>query len=87
MSQTLDDTDKLIQRVQRVFREVLDDDSLEITEHIAQADVPEWDSMFQITLILAIEKEFDLRLVAKDAGQLVTVRAILDLLSAKKVKT
>jgi acyl carrier protein len=73
----------LFERVQRVFRETLDDNSLRITKDTTQIDLSEWDSKFQVTLIMAIENEFDVRLSAKDASQLVSVCAILDLLESK----
>jgi acyl carrier protein len=73
----------LFERVQRVFRETLDDNSLRITKDTTQIDLSEWDSTFQVTLIMAIENEFDVRLSAKDASQLVSVCAILDLLESK----
>jgi acyl carrier protein len=73
----------LFERVQRVFRETLDDNSLRITKDTTQIDLLEWDSKFQVTLIMAIENEFDVRLSAKDASQLVSVCAILDLLESK----
>jgi acyl carrier protein len=82
----LDVRRSLLERVQRVFHEALDDDSLEITKDTRQADLQEWDSLFQITLILAIEKEFGVRFGAKDASQLVSVHAILDLLETKNVQ-
>lgn len=73
----------LFERVQRVFRETLDDNSLRITKDTTQIDLLEWDSKFQVTLIMAIENEFDVHLSAKDASQLVSVCAILDLLESK----
>lgn len=76
----------LFERLQRVFRDTLDDQSLKITKGTSQADISEWDSMFQITLIMAIEKEFGVRLTAKDAGQLVSVRAILDFLESRNLQ-
>lgn len=82
----LDVRQGFFERVKRVFHEALDDDSLEITKDTTQADLFEWDSMFQITLTLAIEKEFDVRFSAKDASQLVSVRAILDLLETKNLQ-
>jgi acyl carrier protein len=82
----LDVRQRLLERVQRVFHDALDDDSLEITKATTQAHLPEWDSMFQVTLTLAIEKEFGVRFSAKDASQLVSVQAILDLLETKNVQ-
>jgi acyl carrier protein len=76
--------DDLIERLQQVFRETLNDRSMKITEDTAQPDIPEWESLSQVTLIMAIEREFNIRLTARDASQLVSVRSILDFLEARK---
>lgn len=76
----------LLERLQGVFRETLDDRSLKITKETAQADISEWDSMFQITLIMAIEKQFGVRLTAREASKLVSVRAILEFLKTRNVQ-
>ena len=75
----------MFERLQRVFREALEDQSLEITKDTTQKDISEWDSMFQVTLIMTIENEFSVRLSAKEASELVSVRAILGSLEAKSL--
>lgn len=77
----------LFERLQRVFRETLDDHSMKITKNTTQVDILEWDSMFQIILIMGIEREFGVRLTAKDISRLVSVRIILDFLETKGLQT
>ena len=72
-----------LDRLQEIFRDVLDRPSLRITPDTAQAHLPEWDSMAQVHLILSIEQEFRLRLTAREASEMVSVGAILDLIVAK----
>ncbi len=77
--------DDLIERLQQVFRETLNDRLMKITEDTTQPDIPEWESLTQVTLnLMAIEREFDIRLTAKDASRLVSVRSILDFLETRK---
>jgi acyl carrier protein len=73
----------LLDRVQRVLKENLLDDFLVITEDTKMEDIPEWDSMFHVTLVLSLEREFDVRLNARETSQAVAMRPILDLLEAK----
>lgn len=73
----------LLDRVRRVLRDIFLDDDLVITEDTQLGDIPQWDSMLHVTLILALEDEFKVRLNAKEASQSVAVRPILNLLETK----
>ena len=44
-----------------IFREVLENDNIELTESTVAADVPEWDSLNHIYLVVAIEKQFKIK--------------------------
>jgi acyl carrier protein len=67
-------------RLNKVFREVFDDDAIEIFDEMTAKDIPEWDSLMHIILVVAVEKEFAVRLNAAQVGQLKDVGAMLDLL-------
>jgi acyl carrier protein len=72
----------LMERVRRVLNDMLLNDSV-ITEDTKLADIPEWDSMLHVTLVLAIEREFSVHLNSKEVSQSVAIRPILDLVEAK----
>ncbi len=48
-------------KLEQVFREVLDDDELTLTDEMTAADVQAWDSLAHINLMFAIETEFELQ--------------------------
>jgi acyl carrier protein len=73
----------LMERVGCILKDMFLNDSLAITEDTQLADIPEWDSMLHVTLVMALEREFNVRLNAKEASQSVAIRPILDLLEAK----
>jgi acyl carrier protein len=73
----------LLDRVRRVLNDVFLDDSLIITENTELTDIPEWDSMLHVTLIMALEREFNIRLDAKEASESVAICPLLDLLTIK----
>ena len=54
-------SDKLA-RLEKIFREVLDDPSLEITPEFSTADCAGWDSVATVQIVLAAEQEFQCRL-------------------------
>jgi acyl carrier protein len=44
-----------------IFRDVLENDEIELTESTVAADIPEWDSLNHIYLVVAIEKQFKIK--------------------------
>jgi len=56
-------------RLNGVFREVFDDDSIEIFDEMTAKDISEWDSLMHVILVVAVEKEFDVRLNAAQVGE------------------
>ena len=67
-------------RLTTVFRDVFDDESLEITDAMTADDLDEWDSLSHITLVLAVEREFKTKLKAAEVGSLANVGAMIELL-------
>ncbi|MBR6986096.1 MAG: acyl carrier protein [Ruminococcus sp.] len=50
----------IITRLNSVFRDVFDDDSLSVSENTTSADIEDWDSIEHINLISAVEDEFSM---------------------------
>lgn len=67
-------------RLNEIFREVFNDDSIDIREDMTALDIDEWDSLSHITLVLSLEKEFGVRLAAAEVGGLANVGKMIDLL-------
>ena len=70
--------EQILERLTNVFQDVFDDDSIVLTENSTADDIEEWDSLNQIKIILACEKEFDIKLNARDINTLENVGAMLD---------
>jgi len=73
MSGTLD-------RLTEVFRDVFEDDELEITRETTAADVEDWDSLMHVTLIVNVERVFDLRFKSADVSSLECVGDLMALI-------
>lgn len=71
---------KIRERLNRIFQEVFDDESIDIFDEMTAVDIEEWDSLMHITLIVAAEKEFNVRLNAAEVGNLENVGSFLALL-------
>jgi len=69
-------------RLQEVFRSVFNDDSIVLSDQTAAQDVPGWDSLQQIKIILGCEKKLGIRLRARDINGLENVGEMTDHLVA-----
>ena len=65
--------DEVYKRLQPLFEETFDLDSIELTPELTAQDVEEWDSLSHIRLIVAVETEFDISLNAGEAGEMENV--------------
>lgn len=52
--------EEIFERLNLVFRDVFDDDSLTVGESTTAEDIDDWDSLHHISLLAAIEDEFDI---------------------------
>lgn len=55
------DAREVFSRLNRVFQEVFDDDSIRVTPQTTADDIDDWDSLEHITLISAVEREFRMK--------------------------
>jgi acyl carrier protein len=61
---------ELRERLQDVFRNVFDDDEMEIFDGMSAAHVEDWDSLQHINLIIAVEKTFGISFTVAEISQL-----------------
>jgi acyl carrier protein len=66
-----------------IFRDVLDDDQLELRPSLTAADVPSWDSFNHINLLVAVESKFGVKFKTAELESLQTVGHLADLVQAK----
>lgn len=48
-------------KVQEIFREIIDDDELELSEEMTANDIDGYDSLVHIQIVAAIEKEYNFK--------------------------
>jgi acyl carrier protein len=60
-----------------VFREVFEDDSIQISDKMTADDIDGWDSLSHVNLIVAVETKFNIRFSQKE---LLTFKNVGDLL-------
>lgn len=69
--------DEVYTRLKEVFQDVFDRE-VSLTDATTAADVPGWDSLNHITLIGAIEDEFDIKFAMKDVVHMKNVGELVD---------
>lgn len=77
--------EEILERVNRVFKEVFDDEEVAVTFTSTAADVEGWDSLRHITLIEAVEDEFDMRFQMNEVTGMKNVGEMVDII-AERVK-
>jgi acyl carrier protein len=73
----------LLQMVRDILADVVDDDSLQLSESTTADDVADWDSINHVKLLIAIETELGFRFNTDEVGGLKDVGALIDLIQKK----
>lgn len=74
---------EVLLRLQDIFRDIFDDDELEIMESTSSANIEEWDSLNHINLVVAIEKSFGIKFSFIELASLKDVGAMTELIITK----
>ena len=63
-----------------IFRELFDDDEIFVRPELTANDVPGWDSMAHVRLMLLVEREFKVRFPAAEVASLANVGDLVSLI-------
>jgi acyl carrier protein len=74
---------EVLDRLQPIFRDVLDDDSLVITRDSNAKNTPNWDSLSHINLIDVIQSEFKVKFALGELEAMKEVGDLVDLILKK----
>ncbi len=73
----------ILQGLNEVFREVFDDEDIELKRETTADDIEGWDSLNHVTLMLRIEKAFGVKFTSSQVAKLKDVGELVDMLAAK----
>ena len=68
------------ERVEKVFREILEDEDFIFNLDLRIEDIEGWDSLVHIQIILALEEEFNIKLTTQQITQIKSLKDIMDIL-------
>ncbi len=73
----------IILALNEIFRDVFDDEDIEVTREMTADDVEDWDSLEHITLIGAVERKFKIRFTMKEVSSMKNVGEMIDIISER----
>jgi acyl carrier protein len=76
-------TDQILPEVTAIFRNVLNNDSIVLKYETSGPDVPEWDSLSHIELVVAVEKHFKIRFNFGELQKFKNVGEMCDSIASK----
>jgi acyl carrier protein len=78
--------DMMLQQLTEVFRSVFAMPGMVLRPEMSAADIPEWDSLNNVKLLLACERAFGVRLKARDINGLENIGGFIAHLKARLAK-
>lgn len=66
-----------------IFREEFDDEEIVLTENTTSEDIEDWDSLANVNLVVAIEKEFSMRFSMGEVSNMKNVGEMADIILQK----
>ena len=75
--------ENLAERLNEVFRDVFDDDSITVGPSTTAADIDDWDSLEHINLIEAVESEFHMRFKMKEVSAMKNVGEMMSIIAER----
>ena len=70
-------------KIEAIFREVFDDDQLQLSDSLSSETVPTWDSLAHIRLVSALEDELSLTFTLEDIEAMTSVAKIFAVVESK----
>ena len=75
--------EEIIGRLGSIFKDIFDEEDLEINDKTTAEDIEDWDSLAHINLVVAIEKEFSVKFALGELQALQNVGDMVGLIIKK----
>ncbi len=72
--------DEVLKKLNEVFREVFDDDSIYLTEKSTVSEIQDWDSLEFVNIIVAVMSTFNIKFSIEELKSLENIGAMADLI-------
>ena len=75
--------EEVFERLNKVFRDIFDDESIEVKEETTSNDIEDWDSLEHINLVVAVEQEFGMKFNMNEVTSMKNVGEMVDIILAR----
>lgn len=75
--------EEIFGRLNEVFQDVFDDDTISVNDETTAADIEDWDSLSHITLLSAVEDEFGIEFSMGQTVKLKNIGEMVDIIEAE----
>ncbi len=75
--------DDILSKVNTIFRNVLDNETIVLTDQTTAKDVAEWDSLTHVQLVVAVERAFAIRFTSREIQSWTRIGEMIAAISAK----
>ncbi len=75
--------EKIYERLNKVFRDIFDDESIVVTAETTSNDIEDWDSLEHINLVVAVEQEFGIKFNMNEVTTMKNVGEMVDIIISR----
>lgn len=75
--------EEIYEKLNQVFQEVFDDESILVSEGTTADDIEDWDSLEHINLVVAVEKKFGIKFNMGEVNRFKNVGEMADTIAAR----
>ena len=75
--------EEVYERLNNVFRDIFDDDSIVVKPETTSNDIEDWDSLEHINLVVAIEQEFGIKFNMNEVTSMKNVGEMVDIILSR----
>jgi acyl carrier protein len=68
----------ILKKLENIFQIIFDDEQIKLSDETTASDIEEWDSLNQIKIILACEKEFLVKLNPREINNFSNVKEMVE---------
>jgi acyl carrier protein len=73
----------IIDQLQEIFRDILNDDALVLTDETVAADLPGWDSLAHVNTLFAVEETYGVQFSTREFQRIRTIGELTESLAEK----
>ena len=77
------ENEEIYERLNNVFRDVFDDESIVVKPETTSGDIEDWDSLEHINLIVAVEQEFGIKFNMNEVTTMKNVGEMVDIIKSR----